>query len=90
MLEKYPSATNTNLAHGDMKHRFPVLSSRNRNTEILGSSLVSESSSISKHVQVSEPEVESSSKPVQSRNRVPKLDSLKTGLGIEKTGTGNL
>ena len=29
------SATDTNLAYGEMKQRFPALSSRNRNTETL-------------------------------------------------------
>ena len=43
---------------------------------------------------VSEPDSESCSSHGQSRNRnrnrVPRLDSLRTGIGIEKTGTGNL
>ena len=56
-----------------ISQRFPVLSSWNRNTETLGSSLVSETDSVSKF--------RLKKSPNQSRNRDSDIPSL--GIGIE-------
>ena len=58
------------ISHGIVQ-RFPVLSSRNRNTETLGSSLVLES------------EVRHSKSRNRSRNRNSDIPSLGIGTGIE-------
>ena len=69
--EKY----NKRGVKGALEQRFPVLSSRNRNAETLGSSLVSES--------VSEPKVRHSKSRNRNRNRNSDIPSLGIGTGIE-------
>ena len=65
----------TKISKTAKQQRFPVLSSRNRNTETLGSSLVSESESESKS------RLEKSRN--RSRNRNSDIPSLGIGTGIE-------